>query len=76
MVALGPVLGSGHHSAVISFLQLFANVGNKQREAQTKNGYNVPQEESRERFEEALDVILRAWTSERFSYQGVMPHCK
>jgi alkanesulfonate monooxygenase SsuD/methylene tetrahydromethanopterin reductase-like flavin-dependent oxidoreductase (luciferase family) len=33
-------------------------------------GYNVPQDESRERFEESLEVILRAWTSERFSYQG------
>lgn len=33
-------------------------------------GYNVPQEESRERFEEALEVILAAWTSERLSYQG------
>jgi len=33
-------------------------------------GYNVPQEESRERFEEALEVIVRAWTSERLSYQG------
>jgi len=27
-------------------------------------------EESRERFEEALEVILQAWTSERLSYQG------
>jgi alkanesulfonate monooxygenase SsuD/methylene tetrahydromethanopterin reductase-like flavin-dependent oxidoreductase (luciferase family) len=33
-------------------------------------GYNVPQEESRERFEESLEVILRAWTTERLSYQG------
>jgi alkanesulfonate monooxygenase SsuD/methylene tetrahydromethanopterin reductase-like flavin-dependent oxidoreductase (luciferase family) len=33
-------------------------------------GYNVPHKESRERFEEALDVILQAWTSERLSYQG------
>lgn len=33
-------------------------------------GYNVPQEESRERFEESLEVILRGWTSERLSYQG------
>ncbi len=33
-------------------------------------GYNVPQEESRERFEEALDVMLKAWTQESFSYQG------
>lgn len=33
-------------------------------------GYNVPQEESRERFEEALEVMLKAWTQESFSYQG------
>lgn len=33
-------------------------------------GYNVPQEESRERFEEALEVLLQAWTQESFSYQG------
>ena len=33
-------------------------------------GYDIPQEESRERFEEALDFILQAWTHERFSYQG------
>jgi len=33
-------------------------------------GYNVPHKESRERFEEALEVILQAWTSERLSYEG------
>jgi alkanesulfonate monooxygenase SsuD/methylene tetrahydromethanopterin reductase-like flavin-dependent oxidoreductase (luciferase family) len=33
-------------------------------------GYGIPQEESRERFDEALDFILRAWTSERFSFEG------
>src|SRR5262249_4513046 len=33
-------------------------------------GYNVSREESRERFEESLEVILRAWTSERLSHQG------
>ena len=33
-------------------------------------GYNVSQEESRERFEEALEVVLQAWTQESFSYQG------
>ena len=33
-------------------------------------GYNVPMEESRERFTESLDVIRTAWTQERFSYQG------
>jgi len=33
-------------------------------------GYNILQEESRERFEESREVILRAWTSERLSYEG------
>ena len=33
-------------------------------------GYNIPYAESRERFFEALEVILQAWTSERFSYHG------
>jgi alkanesulfonate monooxygenase SsuD/methylene tetrahydromethanopterin reductase-like flavin-dependent oxidoreductase (luciferase family) len=39
-------------------------------------GYNVPQEESRERFEEALEVILRAWTQERLSYDGKYFHAQ
>ena len=33
-------------------------------------GYDILQEESRERFEEGLDFILQAWTHESFSYQG------
>lgn len=33
-------------------------------------GYGIPQEESRERFDEALDFIVGAWRSERFSYEG------
>lgn len=33
-------------------------------------GFNVPREESRERFEESLDVIQKAWTTESFSYNG------
>jgi alkanesulfonate monooxygenase SsuD/methylene tetrahydromethanopterin reductase-like flavin-dependent oxidoreductase (luciferase family) len=32
--------------------------------------YSVPLNESAERFEEALDVILNAWTSESFSHHG------
>jgi len=39
-------------------------------------GYNVPQEESRERFEEALEVIVRAWTQERLSYEGKYFHAQ
>src|SRR5262244_1103937 len=30
------------------------------------SGYDIPQEESRERFDEALDFILKAWTEEVF----------
>jgi alkanesulfonate monooxygenase SsuD/methylene tetrahydromethanopterin reductase-like flavin-dependent oxidoreductase (luciferase family) len=33
-------------------------------------GYGIAQEESRERFDEALDFILAAWTSESFSFDG------
>jgi alkanesulfonate monooxygenase SsuD/methylene tetrahydromethanopterin reductase-like flavin-dependent oxidoreductase (luciferase family) len=33
-------------------------------------GYRVPQIESRERFEETLAIMLRAWTEERFAWEG------
>jgi alkanesulfonate monooxygenase SsuD/methylene tetrahydromethanopterin reductase-like flavin-dependent oxidoreductase (luciferase family) len=33
-------------------------------------GYGIPYGESRERFQECLDIILKAWTEERFSYEG------
>jgi alkanesulfonate monooxygenase SsuD/methylene tetrahydromethanopterin reductase-like flavin-dependent oxidoreductase (luciferase family) len=33
-------------------------------------GYNIPFSESRGRFREALDVILKAFTEETFSYEG------
>ncbi len=33
-------------------------------------GYAIPQEESRERFDEALDFIIGAWTHEPFSFEG------
>jgi alkanesulfonate monooxygenase SsuD/methylene tetrahydromethanopterin reductase-like flavin-dependent oxidoreductase (luciferase family) len=33
-------------------------------------GYNIPYGESRERFFEALDIIRKAWTQERFSHEG------
>ncbi len=39
-------------------------------------GYNISQEESRERFAEALEVIIQAWTSERLSYQGKYFHAQ
>jgi alkanesulfonate monooxygenase SsuD/methylene tetrahydromethanopterin reductase-like flavin-dependent oxidoreductase (luciferase family) len=33
-------------------------------------GFRVAREESRERFEEALEIIVRAWTAERVTYDG------
>src|SRR5207247_8953381 len=33
-------------------------------------GYDIAQEESRERFDEALDFILAAWANEKFSFAG------
>ena len=32
--------------------------------------FNIPYSESRERFLETLDILLKAWTQERFSHQG------
>jgi alkanesulfonate monooxygenase SsuD/methylene tetrahydromethanopterin reductase-like flavin-dependent oxidoreductase (luciferase family) len=34
------------------------------------DGYGIPMEESRERFDEALDFIIGAWTNESFSFSG------
>src|ERR1051326_686827 len=33
-------------------------------------GYNVPYAESRERFYETFDILKKAWTEDRFSYEG------
>ncbi len=33
-------------------------------------GFNIPYEESRDRFFETLDILLKAWTQERFSHEG------
>ena len=33
-------------------------------------GFDVPMDEAEERFTEALDILRRAWTEERFSYDG------
>jgi len=38
--------------------------------------YNVPIEESRERFEESLAVIRQAWTSDRLTFEGKYLHVK
>jgi alkanesulfonate monooxygenase SsuD/methylene tetrahydromethanopterin reductase-like flavin-dependent oxidoreductase (luciferase family) len=36
--------------------------------------YGVPYSESRERFLETLEIVKRAWTQERFSYDGKFWH--
>jgi alkanesulfonate monooxygenase SsuD/methylene tetrahydromethanopterin reductase-like flavin-dependent oxidoreductase (luciferase family) len=33
-------------------------------------GFNVAHTESRERFNETLEILVRAWTEDRFSYEG------
>ena len=38
------------------------------------NAYGVPYSESRERFLETLDIVKKAWTQERFSYEGKYWH--
>ncbi len=54
---------------IISRGRLDVGVGRGNRPAEFA-GYRVPQEESRERFDEAVEVLRRAWTEERFSYEG------
>jgi alkanesulfonate monooxygenase SsuD/methylene tetrahydromethanopterin reductase-like flavin-dependent oxidoreductase (luciferase family) len=39
-------------------------------------GYNVPYEESRERFREYLEIMRLAWTRPRFSYTGKFYTCQ
>jgi alkanesulfonate monooxygenase SsuD/methylene tetrahydromethanopterin reductase-like flavin-dependent oxidoreductase (luciferase family) len=41
----------------------------------THDGFNSPFGESRERFDEYLDVIVKAWTQERFSFTGKHYRC-
>ena len=40
------------------------------------DGFNSPFEESRDRFNEYLEVILKAWTTEKFSFAGKYYNCK
>lgn len=37
-------------------------------------GFNASREDSRERFEESLAIIKKAWTTESFSYEGQFYH--
>ncbi len=54
---------------IISCGRLDVGLGRGNRPAEFR-GYNVPQQESRDRFDEAVDIMVRAWTQERFSYEG------
>src|SRR2546428_2817270 len=54
---------------IISKGRLDMGVGRGNRPAEFK-GYHVPQQENRERFDEAVDIMLKAWTEERFSHAG------
>jgi alkanesulfonate monooxygenase SsuD/methylene tetrahydromethanopterin reductase-like flavin-dependent oxidoreductase (luciferase family) len=38
--------------------------------ARTYEAYGIPYAESRERFAEVLEILRRAWTQERFSFEG------
>ncbi len=54
---------------ILSDGRLDVGVGRGNRPAEFA-GYRVPQQESRERFDETVDVMQRGWTEERFSYRG------
>ncbi len=54
---------------IISNGRLDVGVGRGNRPAEFA-GYRVPQQEARERFDETVEVMRRAWTEERFSHAG------
>jgi alkanesulfonate monooxygenase SsuD/methylene tetrahydromethanopterin reductase-like flavin-dependent oxidoreductase (luciferase family) len=54
---------------IISNGRLDVGVGRGNRPSEF-SGYRVPQVESRERFDEAVQIIVRAWTEERVTYDG------
>src|SRR5205085_7812588 len=54
---------------IISGGRLDVGVGRGNRPAEF-TGYRVPQVESRERFDEAVHIMTRAWTEERFAFDG------
>ena len=54
---------------ILSRGRLDVGVGRGNRPVEFE-GYRIPQIESRDRFEESLAIMLRAWTQERFSFEG------
>src|SRR5438094_9900 len=54
---------------ILSEGRLDVGVGRGNRPVEFE-GYRVPQIENRERFDESLAIIVKAWTAERFSFEG------
>jgi alkanesulfonate monooxygenase SsuD/methylene tetrahydromethanopterin reductase-like flavin-dependent oxidoreductase (luciferase family) len=54
---------------IVSGGRLDVGIGRGYRHEEFK-GFNVPVEESRERFGECLDILCQAWTTESVSYRG------
>jgi alkanesulfonate monooxygenase SsuD/methylene tetrahydromethanopterin reductase-like flavin-dependent oxidoreductase (luciferase family) len=54
---------------ILSEGRLDVGVGRGNRPVEFE-GYRVPQIENRERFEECLAILLKAWTQDRFSFEG------
>ena len=54
---------------ILSGGRLDVGVGRGNRPVEFE-GYRVPQIENRERFEETLAIMVKAWTEERFSFEG------
>jgi len=54
---------------ILSEGRLDVGVGRGNRPVEFE-GYRVPQIENRERFEECLAIMLKAWTHERFAFEG------
>ncbi|HEY7520397.1 MAG TPA: LLM class flavin-dependent oxidoreductase [Methylomirabilota bacterium] len=54
---------------IISNGRLDVGVGRGNRPAEFA-GYRVPQVESRDRFDETIEILRLAWTQERFSFHG------
>ncbi len=54
---------------IVSRGRLEVGFGRGNRPAEFR-GYNVPQQENRDRFEEAIEIMTQAWTEPRFTYRG------
>ena len=54
---------------ILSGGRLDVGVGRGNRPVEFE-GYRIPQIESRDRFEETLEIMIRAWTRERFAFEG------